>query len=72
MEYNWIALIDELPEQNESVWLIVNVPQTENWQLSATYIGDGRFVPHGRVKDFMKIYTPTHWMPLPAPPKQEG
>ena len=57
----WISIDDKLPEEN----MDVRVYEPEVGQCVA-WLDDGDFYALG-----VNFVEPTHWMPLPDPPKEE-
>ena len=58
----WISINDRLPQEWQRV-LVCNV--AEEWTTAADYRERG-WAMHGEC-----IRQPTHWMPLPAPPRDD-
>lgn len=70
IEDKWIPVSERMPEFNESVLVFCRV----YGRFLATYehIGDFKGEKFGNWRDFkghLGILPPTHWMPLPTPPK---
>lgn len=59
----WISVEDGLPENG--VWVLAY--QDVGWTGVAQIEEDGW---HWYTQDLIKISDPTHWMPLPEPPKE--
>ena len=58
----WISVKDRLPSSD----VVVLIWSKEDGINSGWSLGDGRW----RIRFFLPN-TPTHWMPLPEPPKEE-
>ncbi|WP_419716272.1 DUF551 domain-containing protein [Acinetobacter modestus] len=60
----WISVEDRLPDRNRVIVL------TKNGS-----VGIGRYTPENKFSDWSLwccCGNPTHWMPLPAPPKEHS
>ena len=75
----WISVKDGLPEDYQSV-LVVSLDEDYNWNEWENPVGFAIFkktcnkgccASKFDVKTSFYIYEPTHWMPLPIPPKGE-
>ncbi len=60
----WISVDDDLPKENEWVYLGSALFQTVTWGIFM----EGSFVNPDI--EYAKIKGVTHWMPLPKPPKE--
>jgi hypothetical protein len=65
MESNWISVKDRLPE-NLSEVIISDINTGE--VISGMIFINGKFQDANEANRV--LYFPTHWMPLPEPPKQ--
>jgi len=61
---NWISVKDRLPELGEVVLTI-----SEVGQMRVGYIGTKKRIWVDG-SGFFRLYNPTHWMPLPEPPRE--
>lgn len=70
----WISIKDRLPKEDCPVLIIVSGQPAENitlvdaYELGSYYAGDGWCVEAYPWWENARV---THWMPLPAPPKEE-
>ena len=60
----WIPVTERLPESGERVL----VSNGKGFVCEAYLSERKRWMRHGCIVDYI---TPTHWMPLPEPPKEE-
>lgn len=65
----WIPVAERLPKENEQVLCAVEFDGPGDWRIKV-----GGYTPNGNEahrewKIFGASWTPTHWMPLPATPK---
>lgn len=76
MTDNWIAIEDELPENDKSVLVLVR-GKVEPSQYRADghnfWFAIGYLESDGYYRTIEEIYfeSPTHWQPLPQPPESE-
>lgn len=69
MELEWIPIEEELPNKNVEVlathkddkWVVTAIIKNKNWYNSWDVINNNN--------NKVAIW-PTHWMPIPEPPKQ--
>lgn len=64
----WIPVTERLPENFKRVLIAVNLPGHEPVQLDTCFHDYGEIYLDGGYEFFTEV---THWMPLPAPPKEE-
>ncbi len=64
----WISVEDRLPEEIIEE-IIVCRDKDCIASMAARYIG-GEFITYGAFGADMPFKNPTHWMPLPEPPKK--
>jgi hypothetical protein len=62
---NWISVKERLPEVGKVVQTKVDDESGEHNHADLKRFGSLWFLADGS----MYIYSPTHWMPLPEPPK---
>ena len=60
----WISVKDRLPPENEALIVCINGQVTTAWREGEDWTA--WFLVMG----FIKSYAPTHWQPLPLPPKE--
>lgn len=63
----WISVKERLPEHLQEV---LTVDQHGNFHLFTHF--KGSLFPFNIDPDHPRFYMPTHWMPLPEPPGEEG
>ena len=71
----WISVDERLPDENEEVWfwLIPKPPEECPCDSSGNHItskGTPPFKSIHRWRCWGSLFKPTHWMPLPEPPKE--
>lgn len=73
MSDKWISVEDRLPEQDTPVLITqheyVDVLKQRYFDV-CVYLDGGWIDPHAD-SDYIEVYEPTHWMPLPEPPKED-
>lgn len=68
----WIPCSEQMPEDYENVFVFYpNVGEGENKRtlLTVDYAVDGKFVIEDKDGEDPYFGHPSHWMPLPKPPK---
>lgn len=60
----WIPVSERMPEGSEEVLCTKEFDGPGDWRRKVGYWHEGKWVVYGA------SWTPTHWMPLPAAPKQ--
>lgn len=71
----WISVEERLPPVAGERVLVCSVPGTENAFVAFRLLGGEwhRYIGEGYLCSVHpKIEVPTHWMPLPEPPKDKG
>ena len=66
----WISVEDKLPQDNTHVFITQHEyddKERPRYYDVCLFIDGGWF--DDNVEDAEKVYEPTHWMPLPEPPK---
>lgn len=69
----WISVKERLPNENQEILFCNNDIRDWNGNPVQTTAHCGYFANNGNFYswlDSLDRFTPTHWMPLPEPPKQ--
>jgi len=72
-QQQWVSVEERLPEENEHV--IASCGDYPNTPVCASILIEGRWFDQDVVEsggEWPELHLVTHWMPLPAPPEQEG
>ncbi|QLY05608.1 DUF551 domain-containing protein [Citrobacter sp. RHBSTW-00599] len=62
----WIPVSERMPEDSSDVLCTAEFDGPGDWRKKVGYWHEGKWVVYGA------SWTPTHWMPLPNPPKEEN
>ncbi|MGG7768361.1 DUF551 domain-containing protein [Klebsiella aerogenes] len=61
----WIPVSERMPDDSSDVLCTAEFDGPGDWRKKVGYWHEGKWVVYGA------SWTPTHWMPLPNPPKEE-
>ena len=73
----WISVKDRLPDNKEYDWVLAQVVEDNGFMHIPTVMeyrqsrNDWFEETYGWLSDHNGVFTVTHWMPLPQPPKGE-
>ena len=73
----WISVDDRLPDNKEYDWVLAQVVEDNGFMHIPTVMeyrqsrNDWFEETYGWLSDHNGVFTVTHWMPLPEPPKGE-
>ena len=73
----WISVDDRLPDNKEHDWVLAQVVEDNGFMHIPTVMeyrqskNDWFEETYGWLSDHNGVFTVTHWMPLPQPPKGE-
>ena len=73
----WISVKDRLPDNKEYDWVLAQVVEDNGYMHIPTVMeyrqskNDWFEETYGWLSDHNGVFTVTHWMPLPQPPKKE-
>lgn len=74
----WISVKDRLPPEDGTPFLCYDPNQIDNFPLACIYVvhyeNETSYTKAGYIETGGECYfkwEPTHWMPLPQPPKDE-
>lgn len=73
----WISVDDRLPDNKEHDWVLAQVVEDNGFMHIPTVMeyrqskNDWFEETYGWLSDHNGVFTVTHWMPLPEPPKGE-
>ena len=73
----WISVDDRLPDNKEYDWVLAQVVEDNGFMHIPTVMeyrqskNDWFEETYGWLSDHNGVFTVTHWMPLPQPPKGE-
>ena len=73
----WISVKDRLPDNKEHDWVLAQVVEDNGFMHIPTVMeyrqskNDWFEETYGWLSDHNGVFTVTHWMPLPQPPKGE-
>lgn len=74
----WISVDDRLPDNKEYDWVLAQVVEDNGFMHIPTVMeyrqskNDWFGETYGWLSDHNGVFTVTHWMPLPEPPKEEA
>ena len=74
----WISVDDRLPDNKEYDWVLAQVVEDNGFMHIPTVMeyrqskNDWFEETYGWLSDHNGVFTVTHWMPLPEPPKGEN
>lgn len=68
----WISVKNRLPEDGQTCIYVIHIPKKNEWKLDYGEWQATENVFFGEYIDYRDLnWTLTHWMPLPAAPKEE-